>query len=143
MKLKKYIIICLSCALLLCLAACGNSQKDTKSGGLFSLKQIKELEAVYSSSLDDLLKKLSMTESDIEFMDDEMCIMRLTARRDIHGYSFAPTCLFSFSELLGLYSLRFDTYLDMDQKDAAKEAVDELIEEAIALYGEDRPTAFT
>lgn len=137
MRFKKYIAICLSCMLLLCLAACGNSQKDTGSGGLFSLEQIKELEAAYGTSQDDLLKKLSMTESDIEFRNDEMGLMVLTARRDIHGYSFVPTCAFSISDPLGLYSLRFDTYLEMDQKDAVREAFDALVEEAASMYRDD------
>lgn len=119
----------------LLMVGCGTVDGQTASASdLFSLEEVAALEESYGMSQDDLMKQLSLTEADLEVKDEFRMVP--SELETIHGLPFYVTYQNSIQEPPGLYSVRFDSQNELDQKEAVKKAFDDLSAEAISLYGE-------
>lgn len=126
----------LSALLLLCCTACGGQPKEA-AAGLLSLEEIEELEDSYWLSKEELLKKLSLKDTDVKRWEENLGILEFSGQRTMGSFSFTPICNFAFrGEPQGLYLLRFEATFEPDQGETVLEAYNELSQEAVELYGE-------
>lgn len=122
--------------LLLCCTGCGG-QPEAAATGLLSLEEIEELENSYGLSKEELLKKLSLTDADVERWEEKLGLLEFSGQRVMGSLSFTPTCNFAvYGDLPGLYAIRFTSVFELDQKETVRDAFDALSQEAVELYGE-------
>lgn len=131
--MKQLLAIFLSLLLSCGYVAYGETEK-TPAVGLLSLDEVAALEDSYGLSQEELMKRLSITEADLEYRDEFMIIP--SEKQIIHDLLFSGMYGFSAQEPTGLYVVQFATSFGLDQKEAAREAFNAFSEEAAGLYGE-------